>query len=1153
LETYFSDTTNPLVRHHLDSYADLLKNKIPKFIEGKNPLSLTLGDDRIIEIYIGELKYLPPVDELGNAILPHMCRLNNLTYTLEIQGQITVKYISGDDEIGEKVFENIVIGKIPLMLKSSLCYLASMTSEELYEAGECKFELGGYFIIDGAEKALLTQEQLSDNTFYASKRIVPTSTDSGKKTLVEKEDISELESATKGSKYEYIAAIKSVSEDGTKGPYSHYLIIPPENVTLSDPKKISKTEDFSSQFTNRLALITLPGFTQPVPLISVFYALGLTNDRDIYDTILCGIPEEDRTQFDGLFAELILSHEKFIVQEMAKETDQGKDPNLLFLSRQTRTRSNGGVYVNLYTDLFPHCAKWKDSSSAVFYRRKAYLLGHLTRMAMQVAIGGEKTDRDNLKYKRLYCSGDLIFREFAKVFKDVSKRMLVELDTRVHFEQQAYAGKRLVDLVQEENINYYWKSYEFMNNISKSFKGKWGGKDGVSQELTRLSYLGCVAQLRRVNVDMPKDAKIIETRRIHASSWGLLCPSDNPDGGNIGLIKSMTLLCSISTASSAQELTQFINETPNFKLIFLINPTLWNPTWTKIFVNSDLIGVCEQETEKLHEYLLESRRNGTLDKYTSLSWNRQANEYIIFTDAGRPLRPIYREGVRASEVSKVKKWSKMITDYMDYVDAQETETLRISMEPFSEKYPSEIHGSTIFSASASVLPNCDFNAGVRNAFSCQQTKQACSWYNTAFTKRFDTISTWLNYAQRPLSQTWAFKNMMGCLPYGENPVVALMIYSGYNQEDSILLNEASLKRGMFHTTVYHSYEIEEKLINVMTRTHTEMGNPFLDPKYRETVVRKEGHIYDFLDGDGIILPGSEVTDKTVLCGMLSPKFNEAGQLIGHNDASQTPKKGQVGIVDAVYRYPTREGLRGIKIRIAEHRLPVLGDKFSARHGQKGTCGMRVPEEDMPFTARGIRPDMIVNPHAFPTRMTIGMFLEMMSTKLGVEMGALVDGTPFTTINRVGETKDLLLRAGFEPNGHELMYNGQTGEMVEAEIFMGPTHYLRLKQMVEDKINYRATGPKKLLTRQPLEGRSSDGGLRIGEMEKDILIAHGMSKFIRESFMERSDSAKVLFQPETGLFDASTDKESVKLEIPYVLSLLVHELEAMHLSMKLASP
>jgi DNA-directed RNA polymerase beta subunit len=332
-----------------------------------------------------------------------------------------------------------------------------------------------------------------------------------------------------------------------------------------------------------------------------------------------------------------------------------------------------------------------------------------------------------------------------------------------------------------------------------------------------------------------------------------------------------------------------------------------------------------------------------------------------------------------------------------------------------------------------------------------------------------------------------------------------------------------------------------------------MGNPFLDPKYRETVVRKEGHIYDFLDGDGIILPGSEVTDKTVLCGMLSPKFNEAGQLIGHNDASQTPKKGQVGIVDAVYRYPTREGLRGIKIRIAEHRLPVLGDKFSARHGQKGTCGMRVPEEDMPFTARGIRPDMIVNPHAFPTRMTIGMFLEMMSTKLGVEMGALVDGTPFTTINRVGETKDLLLRAGFEPNGHELMYNGQTGEMVEAEIFMGPTHYLRLKQMVEDKINYRATGPKKLLTRQPLEGRSSDGGLRIGEMEKDILIAHGMSKFIRESFMERSDSAKVLFQPETGLFDASTDKESVKLEIPYVLSLLVHELEAMHLSMKLASP
>ena len=673
IETYFNDTTNPLVRHHLDSYAELLNSKIPNFIRGNNPRKLILGDGRIIEIYIGpnegQIRYLPPTDEIGNAVLPHYCRLNNQTYSLEIQVDIQINYLNEDKLIESTYFTNITLGKIPLMLKSSLCYLSTMTSEELFEAGECKFELGGYFIIDGAEKTLLTQERLSDNMFYASKRQVKPSGDSGKRTLVEKEELSKLEDSSKGEKYEYVTGIRSVSEDGTKGPYSHFLIIPPENAKEDDPKKIAKMNDYSLQLINRLAIITLPGFTQPVPLISVFYALGLTNDQDIYDTILCGIPEKDRTSYDEIFAQLILSHEVFIQQEMLKEKDQKQDPNLLFLRRQSRTRSNGGVYINLYTDLFPHCQKWKRLSASAFYRRKAYLLGHMTRMAMEVAIGiKDKTDRDHLRYKRLVTSGDLIFKEFSKIYRDVSKRMLLELDTRVHFEQQAYAGKKIVELVQEENINYYWRSYDFMNLISKSFKGKWDKKDGVSQELSRLAYLGTVAQLRRINVDIDKDTKLVESRRIHASSWGLLCPSDNPDGGNIGLIKSMSLLCKISTAVSAQDIIEYINQHEDFKLIFLINPSMWNPTWTKIFVNSDLVGVCEKDTEELHKKLLESRRTSVIDKYVSLCWNRQANEYIVFTDAGRPMRPLYREGISAAQVSKVKKWDTLINNYMDYID-----------------------------------------------------------------------------------------------------------------------------------------------------------------------------------------------------------------------------------------------------------------------------------------------------------------------------------------------------------------------------------------------------------------------------------------------------------------------------------------------------
>jgi DNA-directed RNA polymerase II subunit RPB2 len=493
---------------------------------------------------------------------------------------------------------------------------------------------------------------------------------------------------------------------------------------------------------------------------------------------------------------------------------------------------------------------------------------------------------------------------------------------------------------------------------------------------------------------------------------------------------------------------------------------------------------------------------------------------------------------------------------VDYIDAQESESLRINMEAFSPTRPSEIHPTVMFSATGSVLPNSDHDPATRNAFSCQQAKQASSWFNTAFNKRFDTIATWLNYAQRPISQTWTTSAVLGkngCIGYGENVIVALSVYSGYNQEDSILMNEGSLKRGMFQTTYYHSYDIAEEMINPAAKIHTEMANVGADPRYRETVIRKEGYNYDLLDGDGIIVQGKEIDDKTILVGIVVPVLNSVGQVTGYRDKSYVPKRGQHGIIDSVYRYVTREGIRAVKIRIAESRVPVLGDKFAARHGQKGTCGLRVPEEDMPFTASGLRPDIIVNPHAFPSRMTVGQFIETMSVKLGLNLGCLVDSTAFASKNRVLEVRDLLDKIGLHPHGHEILYNGQTGEMMESEIFMGPTYYLRIKQMVEDKINYRTTGPKKLLTHQPVEGRSNEGGLRIGEMERDVLISHGLSKFLNESLMDRSDKSEVLFQPETGYLDSSADLQGTVLETPYSLGLIIRELESMHISVKLAAP
>jgi DNA-directed RNA polymerase II subunit RPB2 len=1158
ITTFLADTLNPMIRHHLDSFSDFLE-KIPRFIQATNPFKRLLEDGREIRIFIGgkdgKIKYVTPVDEEGIAILPHACRLENKTYAFEIRANILVEYNYGD-EVQSKMFEDILIGRIPLLLKSSLCYLRSMESEQLYDSGECRFELGGYFVITGQERVLLSQEYLGSNMFYAKKRIEGPSKEE-KRSRSEKELKAIMETATKENKFEFLSGIYSESEDGTRRS-GHLLVIPPENKSITDSSTISKTSDYGNFSTNRLATIHIidfnrkNGFDNPVPLFSVFYALGFTSDQEIYDVVLAGVHE--KTIYDTLFIQLVLSHEKYLASEMAKEEDQTQDANLLFLKRQTRTRSNGSVYTNLYSCLFPHCEFIEKESVSALYRRKAYLLGHMLKMAMDVSLGIiPDSDRDHFRYKRVDASGDLCFKEFRRIYNEVGAKMLLELDRRVEFEKQTYKGKNLTNLIQEEGIrNFYWKSYMFINEFEKSFKGKWDKEPGVAQVLSRFSYLGTISHLRRINLKMDKETKKREPRRLHSSSWGFMCPIDNPDGQNIGMIKSLSLFSKLSTYTPTSKLKEIIFNQPNVRSISAIHPTAWNPLWTKVFVNFDLVCVVMKDTETFHSTLIGERRSGNLNNYVSLTWNRLENEYLIQCDSGRPCRPIYREATKSSSIASSKSW-KVIEKHMDYIDPQESECLRISMEPFHAENPSEIHGSTIFSATGSVMPFTDHNQAPRNMFTCQQVKQSCSWYNTAFNKRFDTIATHLHSPQKPLCQTWTASILGGgCIQFGENAIVAIAVYGGYNQEDSVLINNAALNRGMFETSYYHSYDESERMINPITLLHTMIANPATDPKYRETVSRKDGKNYDYLDSDGVIKVGSEVTDSTILLGLVTPKTNNLEQIIGFTDSSILPKRAQRGMVDSVYRYTTSEGLQGVKIRVVEIRHPVLGDKFGSRHGQKGTVGLLIAEEDMPTTKDGLRPDLIINPHALPSRMTIGQFLEGMSSKLAVDVGTIVDGTAFSTQQRIGDTKEALIQLGYHPYGNEILYNGMNGEMIESEIFMGPTYYQRFKHMVEDKINYRSTGPRTLLTHQPLEGRAQDGGLRIGEMERDSLVAHGISNFLQESMTLRSDAHEFLFQPDTGLLDVNPEYPTTVLPIPYSMGLFLNEIQSMHIQVKLSS-
>jgi DNA-directed RNA polymerase beta subunit len=416
---------------------------------------------------------------------------------------------------------------------------------------------------------------------------------------------------------------------------------------------------------------------------------------------------------------------------------------------------------------------------------------------------------------------------------------------------------------------------------------------------------------------------------LYASQYGLLCPVDSPDGSDIGYKKSLTLLAQVTTAIPAAELKTRLLKTGLVREVQDIHPSTWKPEWTRITINSDLWGVCIGNTEALHATMLAARRAGEISPFVSLAWMRTANVYAIACDAGRPIRPVYRPGALPSQILAAKTWAE-IARHLEYIDAAETDSLRLSLVPFHPTLPSEIHMTFCMSALANMVPYSDHNPATRSVFSIAQQKAAAGWAYTNSKLRFDTTAEALCLPQKPLSQTWLYHEMMGrggCLPYGENVMVAITMYGGTNQEDSVLMNQTALRRGLFKTLYSHTYDhseegdvIPEGEARVLVR-RTEIKNPLKD----ESIKRKEGYDYTQLDEDGIIKVNTLVTDTTILVGMVSANFSPTGGISSYRDASVEPKRGQVGRVDAVYRYATKEGLRGVKLRIVE----VFGfiDKF----------------------------------------------------------------------------------------------------------------------------------------------------------------------------------------------------------------------------------
>ena len=944
------------------------------------------------------------------------------------------------------------------------------------------------------------------------------------------------------------------------------------------PKQISIMVMSKSNGFGFPMVVQIPRIKNPIPLFIVFRALGIMSDKEICEYILLNIDtSENKTMCELLQASIMDANEYLTQEECIRYITTHVMYTPMNMDKETGAQKKRDFTIEvLNNDLFPHC------KSSV---QRIYFLGYMTIRLLQADSGIiPADDRDSYLNKRIDLTGSLLnnlFRNyFNKLVKDMEKQVVREINNGSWRSTDDY--DRIINMT---NIYKIIKSTTIENGLKRALStGDFGvkhsssNKVGVAQVLNRLTYVSSLSHVRRVSTPTDKSGKLIPPRKLHNTSWGYLCPAETPEGQSVGVVKNLSYMTHVSIHSTSDPLYTYIM--PDVVDIDTLAPhEVFGKV--KVFVNGNIVGI-STDPPALYAKLKTMKHTGVINIYTSIVFDYKFKELRVCNDSGRLLRPVLRvkdnhlvldkktiAGLESNDLS----WEDLLTNtkmdesVIEYIDPEEQSWSLIATTPKDLigdkdkrqifKYThTEIHPSTIFGVLASCIPFPDHNQSPRNCYQCAQGKQAMGVYTTNYNLRMDKTAYVLNYPTRPLVDT-RMMNMiqLNKIPSGANVIVAIMTHTGYNQEDSILINKASLDRGLFIATIYHTEKDEDKQkVNGDEEIRCK-------PDRTKTKGMKFGN-YDKVNSKGVIPENTLVENRDIIIAKMTPikeNRNDHTKLIKYEDQSKIYRTAEETYIDKNYIDRNGDGYNFAKVRLRTVRKPVIGDKFSSRHGQKGTIGNIIPEEDMPFTRDGVKPDIIINPHAIPSRMTIGHLKETLLGKTLVSLGLFGDGTSFGDFH-VNDISKELQKVGYESNGNEIMYNGLTGEQFEASTFIGPVFYQRLKHMVNDKTHSRSIGPMVNLTRQPAEGRSRDGGLRFGEMERDCMVSHGAARFTKERLYDVSDKYQVHVCKKCGLIVSYNNKLHIHLcktcgnrsdfslvKIPYACKLMMQELTTMNVA------